>query len=65
MDELRHFKQSETFRLLAQDLAGMWTVEKLSDHLSDLADLLVRHPGYWSGQSLPGKHREQPRPPSP
>jgi [glutamine synthetase] adenylyltransferase / [glutamine synthetase]-adenylyl-L-tyrosine phosphorylase len=39
--ELRHFKQSETFRLLAQDLSGMWTLEKLSDQLSDLADLLV------------------------
>lgn len=41
MDELRHFKQSETFRLLAQDLSGMWTLEKLSDQLSALADLLL------------------------
>ncbi|MBM4181845.1 MAG: bifunctional [glutamate--ammonia ligase]-adenylyl-L-tyrosine phosphorylase/[glutamate--ammonia-ligase] adenylyltransferase [Betaproteobacteria bacterium] len=60
MDELRHFKQSETFRLLAQDLAGLWSVEKLSDHLSDLADLLVQATLdlVWNG--LPGRHRESP-----
>ncbi len=60
MDELRHFKQSETFRLLAQDLAGLWSVEKLSDHLSDLADLLVQATLdlVWNG--LPGRHRERP-----
>ena len=60
MDELRHFKQSETFRLLAQDLAGVWTVEKLSDHLSDLADLLVRATLDKVWESLPGKHRDIP-----
>ena len=60
MDELRHFKQSETFRLLAQDLAGLWTVEKLSDHLSDLADLLVQATLDLVWDSLPRKHRDQP-----
>jgi glutamate-ammonia-ligase adenylyltransferase len=60
MDELRHFKQSETFRLLAQDLAGLWTVEKLSDHLSDLADLLVGATLDLVWSTLPGKHRETP-----
>jgi glutamate-ammonia-ligase adenylyltransferase len=60
MDELRHFKQSETFRLLAQDLAGMWTVEKLSDHLSDLADLLVGATLDLVWENLPGRHRESP-----
>jgi glutamate-ammonia-ligase adenylyltransferase len=60
MDELRHFKQSETFRLLAQDLAGVWTVEKLSDHLSDLADLLVQATLDMVWESLPGKHRDIP-----
>jgi glutamate-ammonia-ligase adenylyltransferase len=60
MDELRHFKQSETFRLLAQDLAGMWTVEKLSDHLSDLADLLVQATLDMVWENLPGKHRDIP-----
>ncbi len=60
MDELRHLKQSETFRLLAQDLAGLWTVEKLSDHLSDLADLLVQATLDLVWDNLPGKHREKP-----
>ena len=60
MDELRHLKQSETFRLLAQDLAGLWTVEKLSDHLSDLADLLVQATLDLVWDNLPGRHREKP-----
>ena len=29
------------FRLLAQDLAGLLTVEVLADHLSELADLVL------------------------
>ncbi|MDP2787215.1 MAG: bifunctional [glutamate--ammonia ligase]-adenylyl-L-tyrosine phosphorylase/[glutamate--ammonia-ligase] adenylyltransferase [Pseudomonadota bacterium] len=64
MDELRHFKQSETFRLLAQDLSGMWTLEKLSDHLSDLADLLVGATVDLVWASLAGKHRPAPTPPA-
>ncbi len=60
MDALRHFKQSETFRLLAQDLAGLWTVEKLSDHLADLADLLVEATLELVWANLPGRHRERP-----
>ena len=60
MDELRVFKQSETFRLLAQDLAGVWTVEKLSDHLSDLADLLVEATLDLIWATLPSRHRERP-----
>lgn len=60
MDTLRHFKQSETFRLLAQDLSGLWTVEKLSDHLADLADLLLDATLDLVWRDLPGRHREQP-----
>jgi len=60
MDELRHFKQSETFRLLAQDLNGMWTLEKLSDQLSDLADLLVGETLQLVWNALSGKYREAP-----
>ena len=39
MDALRHFQHAQTFRLLAQDLAGQLTVERLADHLSALADI--------------------------
>ena len=60
MDELRVFKQSETFRLLAQDLTGLWTVEKLSDHLADLADLLVEATLDLIWSTLPGHHRDKP-----
>ncbi|MFA5082594.1 MAG: bifunctional [glutamate--ammonia ligase]-adenylyl-L-tyrosine phosphorylase/[glutamate--ammonia-ligase] adenylyltransferase, partial [Hydrogenophilaceae bacterium] len=60
MDELRHFKQSETFRLLAQDLAGMWTLEHLSDQLAALADLILGQTVELVWADLPRKHRENP-----
>jgi len=41
MDTLRHFQHAQTFRLLAQDLAGQLTVERLADHLSALADSIL------------------------
>lgn len=41
MDALRHFQQAETFRLLMRDIAGQFSVETLSDHLSALADVCV------------------------
>src|SRR5213595_4196044 len=41
MDTLRHFQQAQTFRLLAQDLNGMLSVERLADHLSALADVVL------------------------
>ena len=41
IDALRHFKQSSIFRLVAQDLDGLLPLEKVSDHLSALADLLL------------------------
>lgn len=59
MDELRHFKQSVTFRLLAQDLAGRLAIERLSDHLSALADLLVEATLRLVWMSLAGRHRDE------
>ena len=41
MDALRHFQHAQTFRLLAQDLAGRMTIERLADHLSALADTIL------------------------
>lgn len=40
-DQLRHFKQAQMFQLIAQDVAGQLALEKLSDHLSDLADCIL------------------------
>jgi len=41
LDALRHFQHAQSFRLLAQDLAGLLTVERLADHLSALADIVI------------------------
>ena len=41
IDAIRHFQQGETFRLLLKDIAGLLSVETLSDHLSALADTVV------------------------
>ena len=41
MDVLRHFRHAQTFRLLAQDLADLLSVERLADHLSALADVIL------------------------
>ena len=38
MNVLREAHQAQAFRLLAQDLQGLLTVEVLADHLSELAD---------------------------
>jgi [glutamine synthetase] adenylyltransferase / [glutamine synthetase]-adenylyl-L-tyrosine phosphorylase len=61
MDLLRHFKHAQTFRLLTLDLAGLLPLETLSDHLSDLAALLLQETlrNVWAG--LRTRHREEPR----
>jgi glutamate-ammonia-ligase adenylyltransferase len=41
MNLLREQHQAQVFRLLAQDLAGLLTVERLADHLSALADIAL------------------------
>jgi glutamate-ammonia-ligase adenylyltransferase len=43
LEVLHHVQQSQIFHLLAMDLQGLLPLEKLSDHLSDLADLMLRH----------------------
>jgi glutamate-ammonia-ligase adenylyltransferase len=61
MDLLRQFKHAQTFRLLAIDLAGGITLERLSDHLSDLATLLVQRVLQLAWTHLRVRHRETPR----
>jgi glutamate-ammonia-ligase adenylyltransferase len=61
MDTLRHFQHAQTFRLVAQDLAGMWTVEALSDQLSQLADLVLDATLRHAWLSMPSRHTERPR----
>jgi glutamate-ammonia-ligase adenylyltransferase len=61
MDLLRHFKQVQTLRLLAQDLAGGLPLETLSDHLSDLACLILQEVVRLSWEGVRARHRTQPR----
>jgi glutamate-ammonia-ligase adenylyltransferase len=61
LDALRQIQQEQTFHLLAMDLQGLLPLEKLSDHLSDLADLMLRHVLTLSWHSLRKRHREFPR----
>ncbi len=58
MNLLREAHQAQVFRLLAQDLAGRLTVERLADHLSALADLMLELVIECAWRDLPRKHRE-------
>ncbi|MCF7522117.1 bifunctional [glutamate--ammonia ligase]-adenylyl-L-tyrosine phosphorylase/[glutamate--ammonia-ligase] adenylyltransferase [Neisseria sp. ZJ106] len=61
MDVLRHFQHTQVFRLAVQDLAGLWTIEAVSDQLSALADtvLAAAIPAVWA--DMPKKHCETPQ----
>ncbi|WP_242490043.1 bifunctional [glutamate--ammonia ligase]-adenylyl-L-tyrosine phosphorylase/[glutamate--ammonia-ligase] adenylyltransferase [Noviherbaspirillum cavernae] len=61
MNVLRDLHHAQLFRLLAQDLEGDLTVEKLADHLSALADVLVAATIQAVWQTMPHRHRETPR----
>ncbi len=59
MDTLRQFQHSHTFHLLAMDLHGLLPLETLSDHLSDLADLTLRHVLHLCWRDARHKHQAQ------
>ncbi|MBC7945864.1 MAG: bifunctional [glutamate--ammonia ligase]-adenylyl-L-tyrosine phosphorylase/[glutamate--ammonia-ligase] adenylyltransferase [Burkholderiales bacterium] len=61
MDLLRHFKHSQTFRLLVADLAGELRLEKLSDDLSALADLCLAEALRVCWTKLATAHRSKPK----
>jgi glutamate-ammonia-ligase adenylyltransferase len=60
MDQLRHFKHRATFHVLAQDLAGMLTVEDIGDDLSLIADLALAATLAITWESLRNRHRDAP-----
>ena len=60
MDVLRHFHHAEVFRLLARDVEGLLPLETLSDHLSDLADLILDSVLRLAWSGLRRKHRDAP-----
>jgi glutamate-ammonia-ligase adenylyltransferase len=60
MDILREVHHVQLFHLLAQDLAGDLTVEKLADYLSALADTIVAATIKAVWQTVATRHREVP-----
>lgn len=61
LDTLRHFKNAIVFRLLVLDLAGALTVERLSDELSALADLLLEIVLATCWRQIRTRHRDDPQ----
>ena len=61
MDVMRERHHAQVFRLLTQDIAGLLTVEKLADHLSELADIMLdlTLPLCWRRIKI--RHRDDPR----
>ncbi len=61
MDWLREAHHAQVFRLLAQDLSGLLSVEALADHLSDLADAMLQVTLELCWGHLRTRHRDDPR----
>ncbi|MDR0441009.1 MAG: bifunctional [glutamate--ammonia ligase]-adenylyl-L-tyrosine phosphorylase/[glutamate--ammonia-ligase] adenylyltransferase [Candidatus Accumulibacter sp.] len=63
MDILREEYHAQVFRLLAQDIAGLQTVERLADHLTQLADIVVQTTLDLCWNRLRERHPHPGRPP--
>ncbi|MEN9479818.1 MAG: hypothetical protein RLZZ298_1213 [Pseudomonadota bacterium] len=61
MDILRETHHAQVFRLLAQDLAGLQTIEHLSDHLTELADTLVQETLPLCWETIKKRHCATPK----
>ncbi len=61
MDILREMHHVQVFRLLAQDLEGDLTVERLADELSALADILVGATLHAAWHTIANRHLDTPR----
>ncbi|HEV8094272.1 MAG TPA: bifunctional [glutamate--ammonia ligase]-adenylyl-L-tyrosine phosphorylase/[glutamate--ammonia-ligase] adenylyltransferase, partial [Burkholderiales bacterium] len=61
MNLLREQHQAQVFRLLSQDLAGLLTVERLADHLSELADRVLGVGIEEAWLQVRTRHRDAPR----
>ncbi len=61
MDILREMHHAQVFRLLAQDLAGLLTIERISDHLTELADIMVEASIGLVWRKIKNRHRDDPK----
>jgi glutamate-ammonia-ligase adenylyltransferase len=60
MDVLRELHHAQQLRLLARDLEGDLTVERLADHLSILADILITVTVQAAWETIANRHRAVP-----
>jgi len=61
MDVLREMHHAQQLRLLARDLEGDLSVERLADHLSCLADILIAATVQAVWETLADRHRATPQ----
>lgn len=61
MDVLREMHHAQQLRLLAQDLEGDLSVERLADHLSKLADILIAVTMQAAWETIANRHRDIPQ----
>jgi glutamate-ammonia-ligase adenylyltransferase len=61
MDIAREAHHATAFRLLAQDIEGLLTVERLSDLLSEMADRMLGIAIEYVWAQCPKRHRDVPR----
>jgi len=61
LDVLHHAQQEQIFQLLTMDLQGLLPLEQLSDHLSELADLLLHHVLALCWASVRKRHCDEPK----
>ncbi|MEK9775700.1 MAG: bifunctional [glutamate--ammonia ligase]-adenylyl-L-tyrosine phosphorylase/[glutamate--ammonia-ligase] adenylyltransferase, partial [Quisquiliibacterium sp.] len=61
MDLMREAHHAQVFRLLAQDLEGLHSVEQISDHLSELADRVIAITLDLIWPQVRTRHRQKPR----
>ncbi|MDP1765346.1 MAG: bifunctional [glutamate--ammonia ligase]-adenylyl-L-tyrosine phosphorylase/[glutamate--ammonia-ligase] adenylyltransferase [Methylotenera sp.] len=61
MDVFRHFKHANIFRFAAQDINGELSPEKLSDYLSELADLILTMSMEVIWPNVRGRHLDKPK----
>jgi [glutamine synthetase] adenylyltransferase / [glutamine synthetase]-adenylyl-L-tyrosine phosphorylase len=60
MNVLREMHHAQLFRLLIQDLAGLHTLERISDFLSELADIIVDRTIQLVWRKLTKRHTDTP-----
>ena len=60
---MREEHHAQVFRLLAQDIAGLQTLERLADHLTELADIVVQTTLGLCWEKLRNRHPQPAQPP--